>query len=210
MADPTGKLRIQMMALLTSPPVQRINFRLGAYSVRGLDYAEIAMALFRGTIKIEIDPEKLKSINAGACYADGIFTFPSANFGATLGDRMSIIHESTHAIAHMHKIFWGSTDTEDEAAAFVGGALYCTYIGFSAELSADLSGEDILLDPDKMDRNDVFSKALTIALKIKDRPGAVVPLQDALAMRVAITKNPTYVNLGITLGTLPRRHEGVW
>jgi hypothetical protein len=37
MAEPTGRLRIQLMALLTSPPAQRINFRLGAYSVRGLD-----------------------------------------------------------------------------------------------------------------------------------------------------------------------------
>jgi hypothetical protein len=51
---------------------------------------------------------------------------------------------------------------------------------------------------------------MTIALKIKDTPGAVVPLEDALAMRVAITKHPTYVNMGITLGTLPVRHKGVW
>jgi hypothetical protein len=36
MADPTGNLRIQLMALLLSRPVQQINFRLGAYSVRDL------------------------------------------------------------------------------------------------------------------------------------------------------------------------------
>jgi hypothetical protein len=113
------------------------------------------MALFRGRINIEIDPEKLKNLKAGASYADGTFTFPSANFVAKLADKMSVVHESTHAIAHMHKIFLGSTDTEDEAAAFVAAALYCTYIGFSAELSADLSGQDYILDPDKMLKNDV-------------------------------------------------------
>lgn len=170
MADPTGNLRIQLMALLLSRPVQQINFRLGAYSVRGSDYSQIAMALFRGKINIEINPAKLQGLKAGASYADGTFTFPSANMGAKLWDRLVIVHESTHAIAHMHKIFWGSTDGEDEAAAYVADALYCTYIGFSATLSADLSGEDNLLDPDKMVKNDVLWTAMTIALKIKDTP----------------------------------------
>jgi hypothetical protein len=210
MADPTGNLRIQLMALLLSPPVQRINFRLGAYSVRGSDYSQIAMALFHGKINIAIDPAKLQSQKAGASYADGIFTFPSAKMGGTLWDRLAIVHESAHAIAHMHKIFWGSTDSEDEAAAYVADALYCTYIGFSATLSAGLSGEDNLLDPDKMVKNDVLWTAMTIAMKIKDTPGAVVPLQDAFAMRMAVIRNPTYVNMGITLGTLPVIHKGVW
>src|ERR1700733_11492868 len=118
MADPTGNLRIQLMALLLSRPVQQINFRLGAYSVRGSDYSQIAMALFRGKINIEIDPAKLQSLKAGASYADGVFTFANANVGATLADRLTIVHESTHAVAHMHKIFFGSTDSEDEAAAY--------------------------------------------------------------------------------------------
>jgi hypothetical protein len=68
MADPTGNLRIQLMALLLSRPVQQINFRLGAYSVRGSDYSQIAMALFRGKINIEINPAKLQGLKAGASW----------------------------------------------------------------------------------------------------------------------------------------------
>lgn len=190
----------RLIGLLCTLAVQRINVRLGPCTVRGADYAAIALALQYGKVGIAINPVRLKQLNADAEYyhvsKDRHFNFLSAGFGLTLVDQMDVIHECTHAVNDMHGFRWGATTTADEATAFVAGALYCYYAAVS-------------LDPIFAITTEPFKTAFDIAQKLYSSGNPVVSVQDEFLLRKKITANPTYAGLGITLGTL-EGHSDPW
>ena len=195
-------LRYRIANLLQSPPVTRINFRCGAYSVRGGDYVKIATALVQGRLKVAIEPERLKEWQADAAYVSGYFVFNRPTYGNTVSERRALVHEATHAVAHLHGIYYGSTFADDEAAAYIAGALYCLYIdGFSVRLAAELSGEDFerYVDTKKL-VGEPFHTALIVARLIQYVADAVVPSEEAAALKLKIAQDPAYLG---SLGRLP-------
>jgi hypothetical protein len=194
-------LLARLVGLLSMPGVQRIGFRLGPYSVSGADYAAIRTALFYGKVGVSINPRLLQKLNAGAAYIDKSFVFASAGFGLTLTDEMAIVHECTHAVNDMHGFRWTETDTEDEATAFIAGALYCFHA--TGPLKRELTPDPIFATT-----GEPFKTAFSIAEKLIYGPAnQVVPVQDAIVLRTKIIGHPTYAAMGVTLGTRAVKHS---
>src|SRR5215218_10405874 len=92
-----------LVATLTSPQVQKIDFWFGPYHVNKTGFLAVAGQVQRGSIGIEIGGE----IAAGAAAqfevddnGRGAFRFPDP-FGTALPDRMHVVHESTHAMFYL-------------------------------------------------------------------------------------------------------------
>lgn len=196
--DPkTDALRGLMGKLLMSPAAQKVNFYLDRIHVDGSGFSFVALALLpkpggpRGfSIRVgHVSP------GAEATYqpANNTFDFPSANYGTTAAQKMSIIHECVHALRDVHgaklRTSTGPLATRslsDEAAAYVGGALF--HILDTTPDGASPTSPPWVADP-------VFGLAHAIALKMMSQPGLAVTPQDAKAMRDVIMHDPVYSDL---------------
>jgi len=174
-------LQNRLFAVLQSPEVDRIDFTLGSIKVDGPGLREVVVSLMLGTVHIAIKP---MPAGAAAQYdTDGnSFLFPNGAFGAKDSDNSYLVHESVHA---MQDIDYGydfsrgdyfTLESENEAAAYVAGALYDIY--------KKIGRSDAAATP--------WGAARAIADKIKDTPGAVVSDADAANLRAVIAADPTY------------------
>jgi hypothetical protein len=129
---------------------------------------------------------------------DNTYTFPNvARLSTAAGE---ILHESVHVmqdvgggkvISERGSMF--VTDSENEAAAYVAGALFLICSGGKlGEGSPNLA-----------------LQALSIAQSIKDTPGAVVPKSDADILRVLIVTHPVYMFDQRISFTTPTSADGV-
>jgi hypothetical protein len=174
-------LQNRLFAVLQSPEVDRINFTLGSIKVDGPGLREVVVSLMLGAVHIAI-----KAMRAGAAAeydTDGnTFLFPNGAFGAKDSDNAVLVHESVHA---MQDIDFGydfsrgdyfTLESENEAAAYVAGALYDIY--------KNINRNYVAATP--------WGVAHVIADKIKDTPGASVSDADAANLRAVIAADPTY------------------
>jgi hypothetical protein len=174
-------LKERLIGILQSPEAQKIDFFLGYMHISGLGYLRVADALRRGSMQISIGtvPE-----GAAAAFSNArnLFHFPDKTYGILAGERSDMVHEATHAMKSLlypFKVGWSVTDTQDEAAAFVAGALYMLYAG------ASFTGAP------------AFVKAIQIARSIQGQKGAIVPARDEGHLRAFIAAHPVYSEAGI-------------
>ena len=191
----TDALRGLMGTLLMSDAAQKIDFYLDRFHVDGSGLMFVAIALLskpkgqRGmSIRVgHVDP------GAEATYdpATNTFDFPTATYGTTPFQRMSIIHECVHALRDSYgkqlRTSTGPAKTlslSDEAAAYLAGALFHIYDTTPTGTTPT--------KPSWASNVAIFGVAHTLGLKMSTQSGYAVTPQDSKALRDTIMNNPTY------------------
>ena len=188
--------------VLLSRAAQKIDFYLGGIHVDGEGLKEVVslvhtrLFLNYGVGVVRKDPEP----GVGASYNEGSNTisFPTdPNFGYTGVTRMHVVHESIHV---MHDIYanrvWSqrgskfTTRSENEAAAYLGGALFTLY-----DTGAVFGGP-------------IFNEAFIIAKAIENKKGIHVPDGLATLLRTSIVLHPQYIKDGVGFW-MPTTGDGV-
>jgi hypothetical protein len=199
MAGPSPQIlmRTRFGQILMSAACQRINFHWGPLHPDGSAFSFIALALASKPPKgMGVAVMKLAA-NRGAQYnpTANRIEVPSAGFGNSAFDQMSIVHEATHAIADATTKSSMRGELE-ETAAFVAGALFNIYS------APALSGPY----PFTPAPGSIFQTAHNVAMQIAATPGVALNPQIASPLRQQILGNPTYA----FLKTSPRyTHNGV-
>jgi hypothetical protein len=199
-------LRMIVTGILLSKPAAQIDFTLGSIHVNATGFASVVGAMFVKPWGLPGIGIKIGGVppDAAAQYdeQEDVFNFPSSTFGMTTNERIYIVHESVHA---MHDILIGTlcmpggrgciftTRTENEATAYVAGALFSLYDTGLVPEGIPASGEH-------------WVKAFEIAKSIKNVKGAVVASADALSLRTLIVSRKAYQ--GVSLWT-PTTADGL-
>ena len=167
-----------MRSILMSEAAQALDFYVGFIHVDGSALSYVALLL-----SVPPDGDRGVSIRIGdpgsevsAAYdpPTRTFTFPSADFGRLTWpprsqpfERMAIVHECIHAWRHamgQHMWTpsgrWGSFGSEDEAAAYIGGALF--FLNDQGPISASDTTPPWARPP-----NTIYSLALGLALQVR-------------------------------------------
>lgn len=171
--------------VLLSPECQRINFRWGKQHINAKAYRAVVFAMVDSRIHLyEADAEHTLDNGVEAVYREGSETMiirPHLNLHK-VSNRMTIVHESTHAVQDAGLAGVWIWRLDKEAIAFVAEWLYNIYS------SPDRNKLRHKPDPD----DPIEVTAVEIARSLSDRPGAS---PDPAAMRRlgdAIYANPTY------------------
>jgi hypothetical protein len=171
-------LRMRMRSILMSGAAQALDFYVDFIHVDGSGLSYVALLLSvppdgdRGVFIQIGDPGP----DAAAAYdpPTRTFTFPSADFGRLTWpprsqsfERMAIVHECIHAWRHaMGQHMWtasgiiGSFGSSNEAAAYLGGALF--FLNDQGPISASDTTPPWALPP-----NAIYSHALGLALQVR-------------------------------------------
>jgi hypothetical protein len=197
-------LRNRVLSLLASGPARRIDFQLGAIRVNaaGLDRVSdmIRLKALGSAVGIDVVVGRVPR-GAGAAYNNpsNELRFRSTAYGASATERAAILHECVHGLRDVQGTYLPTPAgpewtfyLEDEAAAYVAGALYHLYETGSASSST----------------HPVFVKAYAIARSIMGTPGAAVPDADADELAELVGDDPTYIKAGVTSWT-PSEADGV-
>ena len=163
--------------ILMSSACQQINFYWAGQHIDGSGFCYIALALTSGGIKVL---EGTMPVNVGAFYSPdkNTITIPSSFDFSVDSNKMSIVHESTHAIQDA-EIKGQLRGVDAEAAAFVAGALYIIYSGSS-------------YSPTPGGTHPAFAIAQGIAQSISGNPGYAIDPTTMAPLRTAILGDPTY------------------
>jgi hypothetical protein len=195
MSDEEDRLCDLLIGVLTSPSLGGIDFTLGSIHVEYSQFTKVLVSLTFGYIGVKIGgvPD-----GARAAYSSpkNAFLFRDGFVGTEINDRAVMAHESVHAFRDIQgaKIDGASlTQTEDEAAAYVTGALF-----HMAESDEPSSSDD-----------PIYVKAYAIAKTIAATKGAVVSADDVTALRNLIANNAAYHAHGVSLDT-PTVADGVY
>jgi hypothetical protein len=203
MATPNGALaalRLTVGSILMSPAAQKLDFTLDGFHVTGSGLSYVALALLsqaRGQRGVSIVTGGLTALQ-GATYnmAANTFRFPATNFGQTLFDRMTVVHEAVHALRDSLGPAFSSGGRRvttravaDEAAAYVAGGL------FFLEDEGPISGSDST--PTWARGKDPYGISFGLALQIRqEQPvGCNVNTFNSIglqALKDAILADPTY------------------
>jgi hypothetical protein len=121
-------LKMEVISLLRSPVVAKMDFKYDRFSVKGDDYRWLADAIAQGKVGVFADT---LSPGAGAEYQQlpvhdhpNSLVLPASwtNLGTDVWRRMSVIHEATHAL--QDKAAKNMNQVAAEAPAFVAEALF--------------------------------------------------------------------------------------
>jgi hypothetical protein len=119
-----------VVALLRSPAVQRINFAAEAVKINGHVYNNLAKKIESGQLHVTVDPSALEAGSDGQ-YDPGTntLTLPSNTF-PTPYSKQVVVHELTHAaIDDMHlPDRRGLHKTEGEGISFIAEHLYVRFV----------------------------------------------------------------------------------
>jgi hypothetical protein len=180
-------MRSRFGQILMSDPCQRINFRWGKLHPDGSAFSFVALALASKPpkgIRVTVNTHLPSGTEASYDSVANRFTVPSAGYGGTAFQKMSIVHEATHAIAD-------ATDKGtvlgqlDETGAYVAGALFNIYSAPS------LNGPY----PFNPIGQGIFEIAHKVAMQIAPTPGVALNPQVASPLRQAVLAHPTYAFL---------------
>jgi hypothetical protein len=194
----TAAIRTKLGELLMSPAAQQIDFYLDRFHVDGSGLSYVALALLSPPkpghglfIRVDRMPP-----NREAQYLSATNTYlvPSANYGATPFQRMTLIHESVHALrdaaGRKVRTTTGLSSTlalSDEAAAILAGALFYIFdntpVGTTPTTPSFATGTG------------VFGVAFQLALKMRTQMGFAVNPQDAKSLRDAVMNDKAYTSL---------------
>ncbi|WP_342362182.1 hypothetical protein [Terrarubrum flagellatum] len=190
------ELRMLVYRTLLSPSAAKIDFALGSIHVDGAGFAGVAALVAHGGIGIKVENQQTGEA-ASYNYPKNSLSFPLGYSGTSPDDREAIVHECTHAL---HDIWGGgrwwsergsitTARTENEAAAYIAGALYLTY-----EAGSPVATPSTLPV--------IFQLAYDIAGRISGQKSARVDLRDEMRLRQAIANDPVYQKRGVKLWSL--------
>jgi hypothetical protein len=193
----------RLTQILTSKATQQIDFELDKVRLQGSALSAIVgYVMFKqiGFAGADVDFGNVAA-GAGASYdpATNTYHFKDMTFGQTASDGEDAVHESVHAWLDLRmpkvrttmdavkRLTLTTTAVTDEAVAYVAGALYYLYRTTPAGGNPKkpwwaTAGSD-------------FGAGYDIALKIMNKPGAVVASADVKALKTAILASPTYAAL---------------
>jgi hypothetical protein len=171
--------------VLLSPECQRINFRWGKQHINAKAYRAVVFAMVDSRIHLyEADAEHTLDNGVEAVYREGSETMiirPHLNLHK-VSNRMTIVHESTHAVQDAELAGVWIWRLDKEAIAFVAEWLYNIYS------SPDRNKLRHKPDPD----DPIEVTAVEIARSLADRPGASPDSAAIRRLGNAIYANPTY------------------
>jgi hypothetical protein len=137
MATPAERaaLRDRIASILLSDPCQRICFTIAEFAVTPGAYTVIGMSLDNGgappvygrsPMRVQVaQPGPSRSAEYDA--DTNTIVVPRADYGQTPRQRMSLVHECTHAIFDFNRV---NVDAwTEEAAAFIAGAIFLRMTG---------------------------------------------------------------------------------
>jgi hypothetical protein len=171
--------------VLLSPECQRINFRRGKQHINAKAYRAVVFALIDSRIHLyEADAAHKLDQGVEALYREGSETMiirPHLSLHRVY-NRMTIVHESTHAVQDAELAGVWTWRLDKEAIAFIAEWLYNIYS------SPDRNKLRHKPDPD----DPIEVTAVEIARSLADRPGASPDLAAMRRLGDAIYANPTY------------------
>jgi hypothetical protein len=171
--------------VLLSLECQRINFRWGKQHINAKAYRAVVFAMVDSRIHLyEADAEHTLDNGVEAVYREGSETMiirPHLNLHK-VSNRMTIVHESTHAVQDAELAGVWIWRLDKEAIAFVAEWLYNIYS------SPDRNKLRHKPDPD----DPIEVTAVEIARSLADRPGASPDPAAIRRLGNAIYANPTY------------------
>ena len=182
-ADQKKKLSDSISDVLNSNSAQRINFLFENCRISGSNYTFIALALAGGkSVSFDFDVTP----GAAATYqpTNNTYSFPNANYGSAAGfERMTIVHESTHAVIDsLPEAFGHPTRLTNETTAYIAGALFNVFSGSPFDPTTGIYGEAHKLA--KSIAKDIAAFNYTDCYNI-------IPNR-AAALKSAILASPTY------------------
>lgn len=150
--------------------------------MNGAGLKSVVREVTAGRIGIKLGPVLA---GAGAEYGNGenAFTFPNAAVFTSQTGKKFVIHESVHAMqdvaggmlfSERGSIF--TKEAENEAAAYVAGALFEIYSGVTPSSKIG-----------------VYVQAAAIADSIKNKPNAAVDTKDSDVLRLLVCAHPVYI-----------------
>lgn len=149
-------------SILVSQPCQKINFcyaKSDSY-VDGSGYFYIALSLASPDNKANAVGVSIKSMPPGTAAqynpTTNNFEFPLAGYGATPFQKMTIVHEATHAVLDSRAPSQVTRTVDNETIAYIAGAFYNIY-------SAGSSGGPFPYSPPSAG---IFAEAHKIALRL--------------------------------------------
>lgn len=181
----------RIVGVIMSASARRIDFTLGRIPVNHDGFRLLFNELV--TQRIGVTTEGVPP-GAAASYdqVNDIYNIPRRSYGQTPEERKTLVHESVHALQDIRGAVaygaWGAalpTDSENEAAAFIAGALYYYY------------ETGIFLDSDGSDTGVIFNKANEIAGQVA-RGRTTVSDMDQNELRTLIASAGIYRREGIT------------
>lgn len=159
-------LRARISGILLGGSCARIAFHLGGVHLRPGGFTVIGMSMGtapatrhgRGARRsMGVDVRRMPS-GVGAEYdpPSNTIRVPNADYGRTVGERASIVHEAAHAVYDYFR--FRATALEEEAGAYIAGAMYLRMEGgddsggsehrrIAWEISADLVAPHRLMRP---------------------------------------------------------------
>ena len=171
--------------VLLSLECQRINFRWGKQHINAKAYRAVVFAMVDSRIHLyKADAEHTLDNGVEAVYREGSETMiirPHLNLHK-VSNRMTIVHESTHAVQDAELAGVWIWRLDKEAIAFVAEWLYNIYS------SPDRNKLRHKPDPD----DPIEVTAVEIARSLADRPGASPDPAAIRRLGDAIYANPTY------------------
>jgi hypothetical protein len=171
--------------VLLSPECQRINFRWGKQHINAKAYRAVVFAMVDSRIHLyKADAEHTLDNGVEAVYREGSETMiirPHLNLHK-VSNRMTIVHESTHAVQDAELAGVWIWRLDKEAIAFVAEWLYNIYS------SPDRNKLRHKPDPD----DPIEVTAVEIARSLADRPGTSPDPAAIRRLGNAIYANPTY------------------
>lgn len=184
-------LRSRTSQLLMSAACQRIDFHWGHNHIDGSAFSFIALSLItkpkgQHGISFVVKPQPP---NVGASYdpATNAVEFPTGSFGTSdAWEKMSIIHEMTHAVIDATSPRGSLRAVHDELSAYTAGALFNIYSAANPAAGPY---------PYVAAPNTIYSAAHAVALSIQASPGTAIDPNTASPLRLAILSSPTYTYL---------------
>jgi hypothetical protein len=174
-----AQLRQRIVNILNSDQVQNINFSFRKVRVSGSDYTYVALAMVGKNNSVKYDFK----VAAGAeatyqPFKTNTFSFPHPGYGTTAFERMSIVHECTHAVLDAKRSSLGAIpQLDNEITAFVAGGLFNVFDGAKfAPTGADIFAEAHKLTTRMAKNINTWNYRGTYSLDNSD----VAPLQAAI------------------------------
>ncbi len=184
-------LRGRTSQLLMSAACQRIDFHWGRNHIDGSAFSFIALTLItkpkaQHGISFVVKPQPP---NVGASYDPGSnrVEFPTASFGSSdPWEKMSIIHEMTHAVIDLKMKRNSLRAVHDEICAYTAGALFNIYSAANPAAGPY---------PYVAAPSTIYSAAHDVARAIQGSPGTAINPTTVNPLRLAILASPTYTYL---------------
>jgi len=137
-AQELADLRQRIANLLMAGPVQRIGFRIGGHDITPGGFTVIGMSLATADVALPGARRRAMSVrisehlppHAAAAYHanDNSIHVPTAGYGGTHRQRLTLVHEAVHAIFDFQRIRLNAI--QEEAAAYIADAMYSSLLGF--------------------------------------------------------------------------------